>query len=74
MARKLTEQEEKKLQSINKRILKCAKDIDDMGFSVYLNSSGLSIIDGDSHDENCQPLYDNEIMTIRVQRWDGGDW
>jgi len=74
MVRKLNEQEEKKLQSINKRILKCAKDIADMGFNVYLNSAGLSIIDSDSHDKDSQPLYDNVIMTIRVQGWDGGDW
>lgn len=67
----------KKLESIERRQKKIANEIRELGYSVYLHSGGISIMDGDTHDEswNQMPLYDNQVWTINVGRgWDGGDW
>ena len=72
----LPEETIKKLESIERRQIKIAKEIRDLGYTVYLNSGGISIMDGDTHDERqVHALYDNQVWTIDVGRgWDGGDW
>lgn len=75
MARELTNEEYKKLQRIEKRIKKAAKEISDMGFGVYLNMYSLCIMDGPTHGENCEAIRENTVYSIdNLHGWDGGDW
>ena len=72
----LTEKDEKKLRSIERRILKCAKEIEDLNLKVYLNSAGLSLMDAKKHMVGLQDtaLNENQVWVIPVSGWDGGDW
>lgn len=66
----------KKLESIERRQKKIIKEIEELGYTVYLNAGGISIMDGNTHSEDyCHsPLYDNQVWTINAPKWSGGDW
>ena len=70
----LTVEQIKKLNSIERRMKKVAKDIDEMGFNVYLNNGTISIMNSSSHDERQESTQENVVWYIPVDRWDGGDW
>jgi len=72
----LTEKQIKRLKEISRKILKFSAEIDKMGLLVYLNSSGLSLMDKEKHLTKVtdNPDCRNEIFNIPVTGWDGGDW
>ncbi len=71
----LTIEQEKKLNSIARRIQKASNEIKEMGFNVYLSSHGsVNIMNGDSHDSNQQPMQENIVFNFYVNGWDAGDW
>jgi hypothetical protein len=67
MKRELTKEEEKKLQSICKRIEKISKELKEMGMSVYLTTT-FNIMD--EYTENA----DDVLAWAKVDGWSGGDW
>lgn len=71
---KLTDEEIKKLESIEKKMKKINAEIIGMGFNVYLACSTLHIMQGSSHDENDHALQDNSMHSFVLRGWDGGDW
>lgn len=78
MKRELSDAEFKKLNSIKKRIIKCAEELQDMNCVVYFNSGNMSIMDSDKHMNGLYstPDNDNELFKIYLEgfNWDGGDW
>lgn len=72
----LPEEVVKKLKSIERRQIQISKDINALGFEVYLSPAGLHIINGKHHDGDDQDArHDNVVWNISVKgAWDGGDW
>tara|TARA_R110002051_G_C8314811_1_gene433851 strand:+ start:268 stop:489 length:222 start_codon:yes stop_codon:yes gene_type:complete len=71
----LTIEQEKKLNSIARRIQKASNEIKEMGFDVYLSAHGsVNIMNGESHDSNHQPMQENVVFNFSVNGWDAGDW
>ena len=73
---KLTDDEVKKIESIERRLLKITNEVEKMGLCFYLSPQSINIMKGSSHDETNQakPLYDNIRHSFFVKGWDGGDW
>ena len=67
MKRELTEEEDKKLKSICKRIEKISKELDEMGMSVYLTDV-FNIMD--EYTDN----PDDVLACAIIGDWSGGDW
>lgn len=71
----LTEEQEKKLDSIARRMKKASNEVIAMGFNIYLSAHGnVNIMNGDSHDHNQQPIHENVVYDFTVNGWDAGDW
>lgn len=71
----LTIEQEKKLNSIARRIQKASNEIKEMGFDVYLTAHGsVNIMNGESHDKNQYPIKENVVFNFDVSGWDAGDW
>ena len=71
----LTIEQEKKLNSIARRIKKASDEIVEMGFDVYLSAHGsVNIMNGESHDSNCDPIKENVVFHFSINGWDAGDW
>ena len=71
----LTIEQEKKLNSIARRIQKASNEIQEMGFDIYLSAHGsVNVMNGDSHDSNQQPIKENVVFNFSVNGWDAGDW
>ena len=71
----LTIEQEKKLNSIARRIKKASDEIVEMGFDVYLSAHGsVNIMNGESHDSNYNPIKENVVFQFSINGWDAGDW
>jgi|TARA_R110000822_G_scaffold289250_1_gene410547 hypothetical protein len=71
----LTIEQEKKLNSIARRMQKASNEIKEMGFDIYLSAHGsVNIMNGDSHDSKTQPMQENVVFNFYVNGWDAGDW
>jgi len=69
----LTDQEVKRLVSIEKRLKLIAKEIKELGFNVALHDGTLAILKGDTHTGN-NPNYENIKCKFHVGQWSGVDW
>lgn len=74
MNENLDDKEIKKIKSIEKRMNKINKEIQEMGFNVYLTNNKVNIMIGDSHSCDGKPLYNNVMHSFVLNGWDGGDW
>jgi hypothetical protein len=71
----LTAEQEKKLNSIARRIKKASKELVDMGFNVYLSPHGsVNVMYGISHDDYQNPIRENVVFNFNIEGWDAGDW
>lgn len=71
----LTIEQEKKLNSIARRMQKASNEIVEMGFNIYLSAHGnVNIMNGESHDGNQHPIHENVVFNFYVNGWDAGDW
>ena len=71
----LTTEQEKKLNSIARRIQKASNEIVEMGFDVYLSAHGtVNIMNGVTHDEHQAQTQENIVYDFHINGWDAGDW
>lgn len=69
----LTDYEIKQLASIEKRLIKIAREIKELGFNVALHDGNLAILKGDSHTGD-KANYENIKCQIYVGQWSSVDW
>jgi hypothetical protein len=71
-----TTAEMKKLESIEKRMKALNKEIQSMGYDVYLACNSVNIMKGPSHTDGYSPtaIPDNSVFSFTLRGWDGGDW
>lgn len=74
--RDLTEEEEKKLKSIERRLRKIDSEINEMGFNVIEHAGSLEVIEGEPWDEKGKRRYGCERYNIDKLKsgWDTIDW
>lgn len=70
----LTTEQEKKLNSIARRIQKASNEIREMGFDVYLCGGSAHVMNGVTHDENQLQTQENVVYEFTIRGWDAGDW
>ena len=72
----LTNEQFKKVKSIEKRLKALNSEIRKMGFNVYLASGSINIMCGPSHDDSrsAKALNENSVHSFYLDGWDGGDW
>ena len=66
----------KKLESIERRQKKIIKEIDELGYTVYVNPGEITIMAGSTHcNREIKALYQNRVWGIPlINGWDMGDW
>jgi len=72
----LSQEQIKKLRSIERRMKSINEEIRKMGFKVYLSNDTVNIMNGPSHDDSrsVNPLRENSIWSFYLRGWTGGDW
>lgn len=71
---KLTKAQQRKLLSIENRMVKANKDILAMGFHIYLANDTVNIINGPSHGERERLIHESVMHSFTLSRSSGGDW
>lgn len=72
-----TDQELKTLKRIGNQMQKLNKEINKMGYDVYLSGHGTAnVMKGPTHDDSyaTNSLQENVVYHFKMDGWDGGDW
>jgi len=65
----LTDKEQKKINSILSRVAKISKEIDELGYTVYITDR-FNLMSNNSHGFTEKDV----VVSVSVSGWSGGDW
>lgn len=70
---KLTDEEVKKLESIERRLLKIDKEVKELGLTVLLHDGNLHLV-REGEDKSQHPTNEQIMHTVSLRYWDRIEW